>query len=360
MIGAYCAYVAQAQRLAVSRRGAARPRGLRRARLVVERWLVRPLYAAAVRHAGRHLGPEPAAAQVRRSDVRPRLQEPDEPLGGTVEVLGADLSALSAGADRGQPSSCSAASCSGSAGAAPAPASRRWSAIPSWRARSASRCAASARRPSSSAPAWPGLARRADRAARAGAAVHGARPRPDVVLRAGRRRTRQRRRAAVTGARVIGGTNSVVSALSDSTGGYSDRARAGDPVPVAQAARHPCALEPRARRARRLRSRAVLLLPLGLGDFWAYQLGAALPVRDRRARHRRCAGAAPASCRSARALFFGLAAYLVGPRADRASRRAPWLLVLLPARRAARPGCSPSASACSCFAGAARAGRTSR
>ena len=139
-----------------------------------------------------------------------------------------------------------------------------------------------------------------------------------------------------------------------------ERARARDPVPLAAAARHPCALTAR-RRAARIGAAAVALaaaVPFAVGDFWAYQLGllylyaiAALGVGLCWGR----AGFLPLG----QGLFFGLAAYLSGLAliafdeqlvAARCCCRSP------PAPR----GCSPSRSACSCFAAAARAVPTSR
>ena len=64
-----------------------------------------------------------------------------------------------------------------------------------------------------------GLAGVHDRAADAGAALHGPGLHAELVLRAGGRRARQRR-GLLTGAVAIGGIDSVVSAIIDGTAGY--------------------------------------------------------------------------------------------------------------------------------------------
>ena len=97
----------------------------------------------------------------------------------------------------------------------------------------------------------------------------------------------------LTGSAVIGGSNSIVSALSDSTGGYFSRAGAGDPLPLAAAARHPCAqLAPPSSRSCCCRSRSATSGPTSSA--------CSTCTRSPRSASA-CAGAAPASCRSARA-----------------------------------------------------------
>ena len=69
----------------------------------------------------------------------------------------------------------------------------------------------------------------------------------------------------MTGATAIGGTNSVVSALSDSTGGYFS---------VLALAILFLWLRPAGSMLRAsVAVLALLLLPFAVGDFWAYQLG---------------------------------------------------------------------------------------
>jgi hypothetical protein len=156
MIGAYCAYVVQSNGLPYL---AAVPLALVVCGVlgyVVERWLVRPLYQRPFDTLGRDLGPEPPDPQVRRSDVRARLQEPDRADRRHHRGVRRDLPALPAGADRDQHRRVRRPRRLVPAAAAPARGSRRWSATRTWRARSASRSRASRRRPSSSAPASPG------------------------------------------------------------------------------------------------------------------------------------------------------------------------------------------------------------
>ena len=71
----------------------------------------------------------------------------------------------------------------------------------------------------------------------------------------------------LTGSAVIGGINSVVSAISDSTGGYFCVLRAGDPVPVADGRAASMRAASVAHRSRCCCCRS------WLGEFWAYQLG---------------------------------------------------------------------------------------
>ena len=121
----------------------------------------------------------------------------------------------------------------------------------------------------------------------------------------------------LTGSAVIGGANSVVSALSDSTGGYFSVLALAILFLWLQAARHPCAQLTRRDAACRCssapapRSSRCSLLPFAVGDFWAYQLGllylyaiAALGIGLCWGR----AGFLPLG----QGLFFGLAAYLSG------------------------------------------------
>ena len=93
MVGAYCAYVVQASGWPYL---AAVPLALMvcgAARLVGRALADPPALCAAVRHAGRDLGPEPAAAQDRRERCSASATRASTmPLAGTVEVLGADLS----------------------------------------------------------------------------------------------------------------------------------------------------------------------------------------------------------------------------------------------------------------------------
>ena len=89
MIGAYCAYVVQAQRLAVHRRGAARARGLRRLGFVVERWLVRPLYQRPFDTLVVTWGLSLLIRKCAEAMFGLGYKSLNEPIGGTLEVLGA-------------------------------------------------------------------------------------------------------------------------------------------------------------------------------------------------------------------------------------------------------------------------------
>jgi hypothetical protein len=134
----------------------------------------------------------------------------------------------------------------------------------------------------------------------------------------------------LTGSAVIGGTNSIVSALSDSTGGYFCvlvlsilflwlRPRAS--MRAASIALSRCCWCPSWRRL------------LGLPD------GPAVPLRHRRAGRRLCWGRV-ASCRSGRDSSSGLSAVPVGPGPDRVQRE-PRLCCLVRWPRW-RPASSPS------------------
>jgi ABC-type branched-subunit amino acid transport system permease subunit len=125
----------------------------------------------------------------------------------------------------------------------------------------------------------------------------------------------------LAGSTVVGGINSVVSAISDSTGGY---------FCVLVLAILFLWLRPRGsmRRGSVVAIAALLLLPFVAGDFWAYQMGllylyavAALGVGLCWGR----VGFLPLG----QGLFFGLSAYLSG-LALIAFDASPWLLLLVP------------------------------
>ena len=88
MVGAYCAYVRQAHGWPYLAAVPARADGLRRARARGRALPDPPALCAAVRHAGRDLGPEPAPAQARRSVFGLGYKSLKMPLAGTVAVLG--------------------------------------------------------------------------------------------------------------------------------------------------------------------------------------------------------------------------------------------------------------------------------
>ena len=158
-----------------------------------------------------------------------------------------------------------------------------------------------------------------------------------------------------TGAAVIGGVDSIVSAIDRQHRRLFCGAGARDPVPVAEAARHLCAR----RLAPSLASRPLLLLPLSLGEFWAYQLGLLVSVRDAPRSASASAGAAAGFLPLGQGAVLRPARLPLGPRADRFDEPR-WLLLLLPLAAHACRACSPIASARWCFAAAARAARISR
>ena len=108
MIGAYCAYVVQANGWPFI---AAVPLAVVVCGMlgfVVERWLVRPLYQRPFDTLVVTWGLSLLLAQVRRSDVRPRLQEPERAAERHGRHTRRNLPALSAAADRGERRSRSA------------------------------------------------------------------------------------------------------------------------------------------------------------------------------------------------------------------------------------------------------------
>ena len=195
MIGAYCAYVVQANGWPYL---AAIPLALAICGVLgyaVERWVVRPLYDRPFDTLVVTWGLSLLLRKCVEAIFGLGYKSLREPIGGTVELLGATYPRLSPGADRHQRGRSRR----------PRPLVRP---KPHRHAHQGDgRQPRSGARPRhSGAPLrggdlrgrhLPGRAgRRADRAARAGAAVHGPRPHPDVVLRSRRRRPGQRRRPA--------------------------------------------------------------------------------------------------------------------------------------------------------------------
>ena len=100
----------------------------------VERWLVRPLYQRPFDTLVVTWGLSLLLRKSAEAMFGLGYKSLNEPVGGTVERAGRELPALSPAADRRSASSCWARSSSGTGAAAPARASRRWSATPIWRA----------------------------------------------------------------------------------------------------------------------------------------------------------------------------------------------------------------------------------
>ena len=219
MIGAYCAYVCQANGWPYP---AAVPLALAVCGVLgyaVERWLIRPLYRRPFDTLVVTWGFSLLLRKFAEAMFGLGYKSVNVPVRGTVDVLGTDYPRYRLRADRSRRRRPRRRSSSGTRGAVPARASRRWSATPTWRSAHgipvrALRVGDLRRRH------LPGRARRrADRAARSGPAVHGSRLRADVVLRPRRRRARQRRRAALRRRRYRRREQRHLG-LSDSTDGY--------------------------------------------------------------------------------------------------------------------------------------------
>ena len=196
MIGAYCAYVDASGRLALSRRRAVDACGLRRPRRGGRVDHDPSALPPAVRHAGGDLGLEPAAAQDRRSDLRPRLSQREHSVAGHGQVPRHRISDLPAAADRDfdRGRCCAGRLVWPQPHRQPHPrhGEQSGACAGAGHIRALARCR-HLRHRHLPCRAW----RRDDRAARAGAAFHGPRLRAARILCADRRRARQRCRLVV-------------------------------------------------------------------------------------------------------------------------------------------------------------------